>query len=120
MKKQGIVIVGSVLFLLLMLVLTAGACTASPPADTPPADTPPADTPPADTQTGEPAAEQEVFNIKFSTWHPPAGEECQHAWTPMLEELEKRSNGRITYTPYYGAALGAPSGTLRYHTGRAF
>jgi TRAP-type C4-dicarboxylate transport system substrate-binding protein len=100
MNKKGIVIVGSVLFLMLLLI--AGGCTTSPPAKTPPADTPQ-----AETQTGEPAAEQEVFSIKFSTWHPPAGEECQHAWTPMLDELEKRSNGRITYTPYYGAALGA-------------
>jgi TRAP-type C4-dicarboxylate transport system substrate-binding protein len=102
MKKKGIVIVGSVLFLMLLLIV--GGCTASPPAEKPPAETPP-----AETQTGEPATEQEVFNIKFSTWHPPAGEECQNVWTPMLEELEKRSNGRITYTTYYGAALGAPA-----------
>ncbi len=46
------------------------------------------------------------MNLKFSTWHPPAGREVQTVWTPMLEELKKRSNGRIDYTMYAGGALG--------------
>jgi TRAP-type C4-dicarboxylate transport system substrate-binding protein len=32
--------------------------------------------------------------------------EVKENWIPMLEELKKRSNGRITYTMYAGAALG--------------
>ncbi len=97
MKKRGLLkrIAGASLVLLLVLAL--GACTTS---------TPPAGSPDSE-KSGEEAAGDEIFNIRFSTWHPPAGEECQNTWTPMLEELQKRSNGRITYTPYYGAALGA-------------
>ena len=82
------------MILILSLVFVAGACTPS---------TPPA----GELDMGGISGEQEVYNIKFSTWHPPAGEECQNTWTPMLEELQERSGGRITYTPYYGAALGA-------------
>lgn len=51
------------------------------------------------------AGEGEV-NIRFSTWHPPAGADVQKLWIPMLEEMKKRSNGRITYTMYAGGALG--------------
>ncbi len=48
-----------------------------------------------------------TMHIKFSTWHPPASREVKTVWTPMLEELKKRSNGRITYTLYAGGALGS-------------
>ncbi len=48
----------------------------------------------------------ETIHLKFSTWHPPASREVQTVWIPMLEEMKKRSNGRITYTLYAGAALG--------------
>ncbi len=48
----------------------------------------------------------ETINIRFSTWHPPAGADVQKLWIPMLEEMKKRSNGRITYTMYAGGALG--------------
>ncbi len=47
-----------------------------------------------------------TIHIKFSTWHPPASREVKTVWIPMLEELKKRSNGRITYTLYAGGALG--------------
>ncbi|MFP3928230.1 MAG: hypothetical protein ACLFUP_04935, partial [Desulfobacteraceae bacterium] len=46
------------------------------------------------------------MKLKFSTWHPPAGREVKTVWTPMLEELKERSNGRIDYTMYAGGALG--------------
>ena len=46
------------------------------------------------------------MHIKFSTWHPPMSREVRTVWKPMLEELKKRSNGRITYTLYAGGALG--------------
>ncbi len=52
------------------------------------------------------AAESGTIHLKFSTWHPPASREVTTVWTPMLEELKKRSNGRITYTLYAGGALG--------------
>jgi TRAP-type C4-dicarboxylate transport system substrate-binding protein len=52
------------------------------------------------------AADESTTHIKFSTWHPPASREVKTVWEPMLEELKKRSNGRITYTLYAGGALG--------------
>ncbi|HDR16237.1 MAG TPA: TRAP transporter substrate-binding protein [Desulfobacteraceae bacterium] len=52
------------------------------------------------------AAAASKMHIKFSTWHPPASREVKTVWEPMLEELKKRSEGRITYTLYAGAALG--------------
>jgi len=45
-------------------------------------------------------------NIKFSTWHPPVSREVKTVWTPMLEEVKKKSAGKIGYTMYAGAALG--------------
>lgn len=74
------------LALLLTVVPIFAACAAPPPAPTPPPG--------------------ETMHIRFSTWHPPASRECTTVWTPMLDELVKRSNGRITYTTYYGGALG--------------
>ncbi|MHB8765357.1 MAG: TRAP transporter substrate-binding protein [Deferrisomatales bacterium] len=57
---------------------------------------------------GSPAtAAESTMHLKFSTWHPPASREVKTVWTPMLEELKKRSNGRITYTLYAGGALGS-------------
>ncbi len=47
------------------------------------------------------------MHIKFSTWHPPASREVRTVWKPMLEELKRRSGGRIKYTLYAGGALGA-------------
>ncbi len=46
------------------------------------------------------------IHLKFSTWHPPASREVKTVWKPMLAELERRSNGRITTTLYAGGALG--------------
>ena len=57
--------------------------------------------------TGVLAQSKSTMNIRFSTWHPPVGREVKTVWIPMLEELKKRSNGRITYTLYAGAALGS-------------
>lgn len=52
------------------------------------------------------AASEDSIHLKFSTWHPPASREVTTVWVPMLEEMKKRSNGRITYTLYAGGALG--------------
>jgi TRAP-type C4-dicarboxylate transport system substrate-binding protein len=52
------------------------------------------------------AEDNTKLHLKFSTWHPPASREVTTVWVPMLEELKKRSNGRITYTMYAGGALG--------------
>ena len=41
-------------------------------------------------------AGDKTVNIRFSTWHVPAGADVQKLWIPMLEEMKKRSNGRIT------------------------
>lgn len=48
----------------------------------------------------------EKMHIKFSTWHPPNSREVKNVFQPMLEELEKKSNGRISYTMYSGGSLG--------------
>ena len=56
---------------------------------------------------GTPAfAGKKKINIRFSTWHTPAGADVKRLWIPMLEEMKKRSNGRITYSMYAGGALG--------------
>lgn len=56
--------------------------------------------------TSDGRAGEKKINIRFSTWHVPAGADVQKLWIPMLEEMKKRSNGRITYTMYAGGALG--------------
>ena len=45
-------------------------------------------------------------NLKFCTWHPPVSREVKTVWTPMLEEMKKKSGGKLAYTMYAGAALG--------------
>jgi TRAP-type C4-dicarboxylate transport system substrate-binding protein len=52
------------------------------------------------------AQQRATMHIKFTTWHPSVSIEVKTVWIPMLEELKKRSNGRITYTLYAGGALG--------------
>ncbi|MFZ3048457.1 MAG: TRAP transporter substrate-binding protein [Desulfatirhabdiaceae bacterium] len=56
--------------------------------------------------TPDARAADEKMNIRFSTWHVPAGADVQQLWTPMLEEMKTRSNGRISYTMFAGGALG--------------
>ena len=51
-------------------------------------------------------ASDKKVHIRFSTWHVPTGADVQKLWIPMLEEMKKRSDGRITYTMYAGGALG--------------
>ena len=46
-------------------------------------------------------------NVRFSTWHVPVGYEVKTVWEPMLEDLKKKTGGKITSTMYAGAALGA-------------
>ena len=48
----------------------------------------------------------EAVNLKFSTWHPPLSREVKTVWTPMMEEIKKRSTGQMVYTMYAGGALG--------------
>lgn len=45
-------------------------------------------------------------NVRFSTWHVPVGYEVKTVWEPMLEELKKKSGGKITSAMYAGGALG--------------
>ena len=56
--------------------------------------------------TGATSQSKSTMHIKFSTWHPPMSREVKTVWIPMLEELKKKSDGRITYTMYAGGALG--------------
>ena len=48
----------------------------------------------------------QAANIRFSTWHAPMSREVKTVWEPMLEELKKKSGGKIASTVYAGAALG--------------
>ena len=48
----------------------------------------------------------QTTNLRFSTWHVPVGYEVKTVWTPMLEELKKKSKDRINYTMFAGGALG--------------
>lgn len=79
--------------LVLMLLLAAVGCEV------------PEEDPEADPE--EVVEEEGEVELSFSTWHPPEGRECQSVWEPMLQELEEKSDGRISYTTYYGGALGA-------------
>ena len=45
-------------------------------------------------------------SIRFSTWHVPVGYEVKTVWQPMLDELKKRTGGRITSAMFAGGALG--------------
>ncbi len=48
----------------------------------------------------------QATNIRFSTWHTPMSREVTTVWGPLLEEMKKRSGGKITSTLYAGGALG--------------
>ena len=45
-------------------------------------------------------------HVKFTTWHPPLSREVKTVWEPMLEEMKKRSGGKMTFAMYAGGALG--------------
>ena len=51
-------------------------------------------------------------NLRFSTWHVPAGRDVQTVWIPMLEELKRKSKDRIQYAMFAGGALGKGTGAL--------
>jgi TRAP-type C4-dicarboxylate transport system substrate-binding protein len=48
----------------------------------------------------------QATHLRFSTWHVPVGRDVQTVWIPMMEELKKRSQGKLAYTMFAGAALG--------------
>ena len=52
------------------------------------------------------AKKKGTAHIRFSTWHVSGGADVQKLWIPMLEEMKKRSGGKITYTMFSGSALG--------------
>jgi len=51
-------------------------------------------------------AHAQATNIRFSTWHAPMSREVKTVWEPMLEEVKKKSGGKIASTLYAGGALG--------------
>lgn len=51
-------------------------------------------------------AEAQSASIRFSTWHVPVGYEVKTVWEPMLAELKKKSQDKITSTMFAGGALG--------------
>ena len=79
MKKPSCYFMGSLVFVLMAIFLLPNMATAQ---------------------------SKSSMHINFSTWHTPLSRDVQTVWIPMLEELKKRSGGRITYTMYAGGALG--------------
>ncbi|MDI6761800.1 MAG: TRAP transporter substrate-binding protein [Thermodesulfobacteriota bacterium] len=55
---------------------------------------------------GYQSAYGQTTNLRFSTWHTPLSREVKTVWEPMLEEIKKKSGGKITSTMYAGSALG--------------
>ena len=49
----------------------------------------------------------EPLHINFSTWHLHESPEVETVWKPMLQALEERSGGRISWTIFDGGALGS-------------
>ncbi len=54
----------------------------------------------------------QTTNLRFSTWHVPVGYEVKTVWEPMLEQLKKKSNGKITSTHVCRRGSGQRPGTL--------
>jgi TRAP-type C4-dicarboxylate transport system substrate-binding protein len=48
----------------------------------------------------------QTTSIRFSTWQPPVSREVKTVLEPMLEEMKKRSGGKMASTMYSGSALG--------------
>lgn len=62
-------------------------------------------TPPAEEEEAPPPAAP--IELKFATFRPPADPQSEAWITPMLQEIEERTNGQVTFTVYWSEALGA-------------
>ena len=51
-------------------------------------------------------APQEKFNLSFTTYWPEPSTQWKGSYKPVLDEIQQKSNGRITFTTYLGGALG--------------
>lgn len=70
----------------------------------------PAPTPPPESKPGTPAPESkpvEPIELSYATFRPPADPQSEEWLTPMCEEIEKRTNGQVTFTIHWASALGA-------------
>ncbi|MBM4276518.1 MAG: hypothetical protein FJ130_01380 [Deltaproteobacteria bacterium] len=58
--------------------------------------------------TNFPAIAQEVIKLKFSTGYPPPPDltAVDHVW--FMDEVKKRTKGRVTFDVFWGGALGKP------------
>jgi TRAP-type C4-dicarboxylate transport system substrate-binding protein len=50
---------------------------------------------------------EEVVELKFATFRPPTDPQSEVWITPMLQEIEERTNGQVKFTVYWSEALGA-------------
>ena len=70
-------------------------------------------TPPAGEEEAPPAEEEEApppaapIELKFATFRPPADPQSEAWITPMLQEIEERTNRQVKFTVYWSEALGA-------------
>jgi TRAP-type C4-dicarboxylate transport system substrate-binding protein len=50
---------------------------------------------------------EEAVQLKFATFRPPTDPQSEVWITPMLQEIEERTNGAVKFTVYWSEALGA-------------
>jgi TRAP-type C4-dicarboxylate transport system substrate-binding protein len=50
---------------------------------------------------------EEAVELKFATFRPPTDPQSEVWITPMLQEIEERTNGQVKFTVYWSEALGA-------------
>jgi len=55
----------------------------------------------------EPPAPSEPVELTFATFRPPTDPQSQIWITPMLQEIEQRTNGAVKFTVHWSEALGA-------------
>lgn len=99
--KRGVLVV---LLALLVSVLVFAGCATPAPAPAPTAKPAPA---PSPTAAPKPTAAPDVIKISFSTQYPENNRMHINNHKPVLDAIEKRSNGRIKFVLFAGGALGS-------------
>jgi len=91
--------------------------TPAPPAPAPPAPAPPAPAPPAPAPPAPPP--EEVYTLLYHCPWPP-GQILSDIETWYLDEVEARTEGRVTFERVYGGTLGTLFAQAENLTGRVF
>lgn len=94
MKSRRLVLV-ILLGLILVITPLLGACGEEEAPTTPATPTTPTTPPPV------------PIELTFATFRPPTDPQSEAWITPMLQEIEERTNGQVKFTVYWSEALGA-------------